>query len=341
MGRVDEAMRRAAEAARVRTPDAPSDATWPVGFATPSAFAPPPVTTPTPPFVEVSEPEPVPTASVPEATIATGPFPLTGVPPTAVSAVGDKDDDEFGPRAELAAEASALLDRMDPALREKVVVDRNMEPASREQYRRLAATLYHLQADTNLKVLMIASAGPGEGKTLTAVNLSLTLSESYRRSVLLIDADLRRPSLHKAFQVDGSPGLMEGMVAGDDWKIPLHQITPRLRLLTGGKPSTDPMFGLTSARMRTLIEEARETFAWVIVDTPPVGLLTDANLLATMVDGAVLVVKAGETSYDQVRRAIDALGPGKLLGVVLNRATERSTRYGYDYARYYLTPPQG
>jgi len=93
--------------------------------------------------------------------------------------------------------------------------------------------------------------------------------------------------------------------------------------------------------MRRLIEEARENFAWVIVDTPPVGLLTDASLLAAMVDGAVLVVKAGETSYDQVRRAIETLGLGKVLGVVLNRATERATKYGYDYARYYSTPPQG
>jgi capsular exopolysaccharide synthesis family protein len=299
MGRVDDALRRAAEAARANTPVGPADATWAVGFADASVSELPPPTTPMVTPAEIAE-----------------------------------------RRQSRGAEIPALLDRMDPALRSKVVVDPQMDPASREQYRRLAATLYHHQADTGTRVLMIASAGPSEGKTLTAVNLSLTLTESYRRSVLLIDADLRRPSLHKVFQVDGSPGLMEGMVAGEDWKMPLHQITPRLTLLTGGKASTDPMFGLTSARMRRLIEEARETFAWVIVDTPPVGLLTDANLLAAMVDGAVLVVKAGETSYDQVRRAIDAIGPGKVMGVVLNRATERTAKYGYDYSRYYLTPPQ-
>jgi capsular exopolysaccharide synthesis family protein len=306
MGRVDDAMRRVAEKARENAPDAPTDPAWPVEFAAPAPVGP----------------------TAPGASAAAD-----------LAASAATDLDEFAPRAERAAEASALMDRLDPALKEKVVVDRNMEPSSREQYRRLAATLYHQQADTGLRVLMVASASPSEGKTLTAVNLSLTLSESYRRTVLLIDADLRRPSLHKAFQVDGSPGLMEGMVAGEDWKMPLHQITPRLTLLTAGKASSDPMFGLTSARMRRLIEEARETFAWVIVDTPPVGLLTDASLLAAMVDGVMLVVKAGETPYDQVRRAIDALGPGKLVGVVLNRATERSKKYGYDYSRYYLTPP--
>jgi capsular exopolysaccharide synthesis family protein len=316
MGRVDDAMRRAGDKAREPAPVSPADAGWPVEFAAPS-------------FAETAAGSSQSTAASAAAAVADRAAPAAA------------DLDEFAPRAERAAEASALMDRMDPALREKIVVDRNMEPSSREQYRRLAATLYHQQTDTDLRVLMIASASPSEGKTLTAVNLAMTLSESYRRTVLLIDADLRRPSLHKAFNVDASPGLMEGMVAGDDWKMPLHRITPRLTLLTAGKASSDPMFGLTSPRMRRLIEEARETFAWVIVDTPPVGLLTDANLLAAMVDGAVLVVKAGETSYDQVRRAIGALGPDKLLGVVLNRATERSAKYGYDYARYYLTHPQG
>jgi len=323
-------MRRAAEKARENAPDAPAHAAWPVEFAA--------LAEPAAPRAPAA-----PDRAAPAALDRVAPAAPDRVAPAAAdrAAPAAADLDEFAPRAERAAEVSALMDRMDPALREKVVVDRNMEPSSREQYRRLAATLYHHQADTGLRVLMIASASPSEGKTLTAVNLSLTLSESYRRSVLLIDADLRRPSLHTAFQVDGSPGLMEGMVAGEDWKMPLHQITPRLTLLTGGKPSSDPMFGLTSTRMRRLIEEARETFDWVIIDTPPVGLLTDASLLAAMVDGAVLVVKAGETSYDQVRRAIDALGPGKLVGVVLNRAIERSARYGYDYSRYYLTPPKG
>ena len=83
------------------------------------------------------------------------------------------------------------------------------------------------------------------------------------------------------------------------------------------------MAGLTSERMRRLIDEAREAFDWVIIDTPPVGLLTDANLLASMVDGAVLVVKAGSTPYDLVKRAVDAIGRERLLGVVLNRADEQ------------------
>jgi len=234
---------------------------------------------------------------------------------------------------------AGLVDHMDGSLREKVVVDANMLPASREQYRRLAAALHHAQAASGVKVVMIASAVANEGKTLTAANLALTLSESYRRNVLLIDADLRRPSLHTMFKVRGAPGLNEGLTAADEPKLPLHDVSPRLTILPAGMPNSDPMAGLTSRRMQSLIDEAREAFAWVIIDTPPVGLLTDANLLASMVDGAVLVVKAGSTPYDLVKRAVDTIGPSKLLGVVLNQAHGTLGKYSYQYSDYYHRAP--
>jgi capsular exopolysaccharide synthesis family protein len=233
----------------------------------------------------------------------------------------------------------SLVEHMDHSLREKVVVDANMPPASREQYRRLAAALHHAQASTGVKVVMIASAVADEGKTLTAANLALTLSESYRRNVLLVDADLRRPSLHTMFKVRGAPGLNEGLTAPDEPKLPLHDVSPRLTILPAGMPTSDPMAGLTSRRMQGLIDEAREAFSWVIIDTPPVGLLTDANLLASMVDGAVLVVKAGSTPYDLVKRAVDTIGPSKLLGVVLNQAHSGLGRYSYQYSDYYHRVP--
>ena len=228
----------------------------------------------------------------------------------------------------------SLFERLDSGLAEKVVVDENMAQESREQYRRLAATLHHGQAANGLKVVMIASAVAGEGKTLTASNLALTLSESYQRNVLLVDADLRRPSIHTVFKVVGSPGLADGLMSVEDRKLPLHVISPRLTILPAGTPSSDPMAGLTSTRMRYLLDEAREAFDWVIIDTPPVGLLTDANLLAAMVDGIVLVVKAGSTPYGLVRRAVDMIGAPRVLGIVLNRATAHALEYRYGYGYY-------
>jgi capsular exopolysaccharide synthesis family protein len=217
----------------------------------------------------------------------------------------------------------------------KLVGDDRMLTTSREQYRRLAATLHHIQGASGIKVVLVASAVAGEGKTLTAANLALTFSESYERQVLLIDADLRRPSLARTFGIPPSPGLSEGLMQIESGPLPVQQITARLSVLPAGRPTPDPMAGLTSVRMRELIQEARQTFDWVIIDTPPVGLMTDANLLSAIADGTVLVVKANSTPYHLVQRAIDALGREQLLGAVLNRATEqhRGDKY-YDYYKY-------
>jgi len=237
--------------------------------------------------------------------------------------------------------ASDLFDRLDATLAQKIVVDQNIMPVSREQYRRLAATLHHAQEDTGLKVVMIASAVVGEGKTLTASNLALTLSESYRRTVLLIDGDLRRPALHVVFNLDAPYGLSEGLLSVVEQKLPLYRVSPRLTILPAGTPISDPMAGLTSNRMRRVIQEARAAFDWVIVDTPPVGLLPDANLLATMADGTLLVVRAGSTPYHQVTRAIDALNRDRLLGVVLNSAAINTNGSHNYYTYYHGARPQG
>ena len=322
MGRVDEAMRRAAEAARTGRPTA--DPASPVADASPAM-----VTSEVFPVESTNGHGPASDAAV--RSIIETPVPITDPAADAVlnmAASGVTSEENAG-----------LVEHMDSSLREKVVVDANMLPASREQYRRLAAALHHAQAATGVKVVMIASAVANEGKTLTAANLALTLSESYRRNVLLIDADLRRPSLHTIFKVRGAPGLNEGLTAPDEPKLPLHDVSPRLTILPAGMPNSDPMAGLTSRRMQGLIDEAREAFAWVIIDTPPVGLLTDANLLASMVDGAVLVVKAGSTPYDLVKRAVDTIGPSKLLGVVLNQAHATLGKYSYRYNDYYHRVP--
>jgi capsular exopolysaccharide synthesis family protein len=202
-----------------------------------------------------------------------------------------------------------------------------------EQYRRLAASLHHAQADRGIKTVMACSALGGEGKSLTATNLALTLSGSYRRRVLLVDADLRRPSLAKAFELPETAGLSDGLLAGDDRPLPVTQINACLALLPAGRPTHDPVGPLTSNRMRHIIGEAREAFDWVIIDTPPIALLTDASLLGAMVDTAVLVVRAGYTPLAAVKKALQTVGRQRVIGLVLNRVTSES-HHGYDYAYY-------
>jgi capsular exopolysaccharide synthesis family protein len=229
-----------------------------------------------------------------------------------------------------------LHERLDARLQRKVVVDQGMEPASKEQYRRLAAGLHAAQAASGLRVVMMASAVASEGKSLTSSNLALTFSESYQRNVLLIDGDLRRPSLHTVFGLDAKPGLTEGLLSKDEQRIPLHRVSSRLTLLTAGEATTDPMGALASDRMRRLVEEARETFDWVFIDTPPIGLLSDASLLVQIADGAILVVKAGSTPHELVQRAVNSLGRDRILGVVLNQADPSYAKTEqYGYARYY------
>ena len=214
-----------------------------------------------------------------------------------------------------------------------------MPAVCREQYRRLAAILHDAQATHRTQVVMVASAVAGEGKTLTAANIALTLSNSYQKRVLVIDADLRRPTMHKVFRIETSSGLTDGLDPAFSKPIVVRQITPRLALLPAGRPITDPMAGLTSPRVGQLIGEAREVFDWIIVDTPPLVLLPDATLLTALVDAAVLVVKAESTPHAMVKRAMDNIGRSRLLGVVLNSATV-GPHGGYDTYGYEYAPPK-
>lgn len=250
-------------------------------------------------------------------------------------AVGAAVADTVSPSAQDTRHQTPLLRAPHPSAAEKLVVTPCASPRLVEQYRKLAATLYYAQAERGVKILMVTSAIPGEGKSLTTANLALTLSESYQRRVLLIDADLRRPSLHMIFQLPNMSGLGEALKPGAAGALCPVKLTSNLSLVPVGEPSSDPMAGLISNRMRELVREASEEFDWVIIDTPPVGLLSDAKLLASMVDGALFVIAAGETQYGLVQHALDALGRQKVLGIILNRADDRTSSGGYGYYKYY------
>jgi capsular exopolysaccharide synthesis family protein len=231
------------------------------------------------------------------------------------------------------------LDALAERLRGKVILEAGLPPVVAEQYRHLVARLHHASERSNAKILMVSSAMPGEGKTLTATNIALTLSESYKRRVLVIDADLRRPSMHEIFRVPNTCGVNElllGMATP-----PAFEISPRLALIPAGRPNPDPLSGLTSPRFEALVQAAAREYDWVVIDTPPVGLLTDANLIVRLADAVVMVVAAGRVAYRELQRAADALGRDRIIGVVLNRVAEQpfSAEYGYD--GYYGAKPSG
>jgi capsular exopolysaccharide synthesis family protein len=203
---------------------------------------------------------------------------------------------------------------------------------SLEQYRRLAAALHDAQVERGLKTVMVTSALPGEGKTLTVVNLALTLSESYARRVLVVDADLRWPSLHGVFKVPNTEGLSEALES--DVEPAITEVSGRLSVLTAGRPGAAPLAGLSSSRMGALLKECAARFDWVLVDTSPVGVLPDGQVVARLIGAVILVIKAGSTPTATVQRAVADLGPEYILGTVLNRVEERRIPDAGYYAKY-------
>jgi capsular exopolysaccharide synthesis family protein len=237
-------------------------------------------------------------------------------------------------------ETSDKLGPFDPAVEGKLVLGPGASAVSVEQYRRLAATLHELQQERDLKTLMVTSSLPKEGKTLTVVNLALTLSESYARRVLLIDADLRRPSVHDVLNLHNGTGLSEAL-RSDRAELPFRRVSALLTVLTAGKADNNPMALLTSQRMRRLLDEAAARFDWVLLDTPPVGFMPDAGLLAGITRAVLFVIAAGSTPYQLVQRATAELGHDSIVGTVLNRIDEEHIPATGYYSHYYAADSEG
>jgi capsular exopolysaccharide synthesis family protein len=230
------------------------------------------------------------------------------------------------PRRRAQAQSYLLENLTEP----KLVVNGSATPLVREQYRRLAASLHSLQVERGLKTLVITSALPHDGKSLTLANLALTLSESYARRVLLIDADLRQSSLHRLFGVANGAGLSEAIQFPSRTPATL-EISANLTLLPGGQAIANPLAALSSERMRSLLEELAAKFDWVLLDAPPVGLLPDGLILTRMTGACVLVIRAGATPFAAVERAISELGRECIIGTVLNGVDDGSfpsSQYG-------------
>ena len=222
---------------------------------------------------------------------------------------------------------------------ERLVVSGTAGPLLVEQFRSLAGTLHRVQGERHIKSLIVTSPSPGDGKSHVAVNLALTLSDSYRRRVLLIDADLRRPTLHLLFRVPNTRGLSETLNEKTDEKVAAVQISETLTLLPAGQPEPNPLGGLSSGRMKRILADAVSQFDWVIVDSPPVGVLADAHLVSETVDAAILVVRAGVTRFPDLQAAADTLGHERILGIVLNAVDPLEIRGEGYYSHYYRSEP--
>jgi len=221
----------------------------------------------------------------------------------------------------------------DISQKAKLVVGPDTNAPFIEQYRRLAAVLHDAQLEKGLKTVMVTSAVPREGKTLTVINLALTLSESYARRVLLIDADLRKPSIHEVLGTPNERGLSD-VLRSDRLEPNITAVSPRLSVIPAGSIRDNPLAGLASARMRALVDDFATRFDWVLLDAPPVGLLPDAQVLGRVAQASVFVIRAGVTPYPIVDRAITELGRDCIIGTVLNGVDENSLLTPHCHGQY-------
>jgi len=212
----------------------------------------------------------------------------------------------------------------------------NSHETPAEEFRTLRTRLNHLQTLQPLHSVVVTSPSPAEGKTFTAVNLALAESNLAESSVLLGDFDLRRPIIHNLFQIDRAPGLSDYLTGRCTFPQALRHIEGMdLYLLPAGSPVKNPLELLNLRQVKSLFEELPRSFNWAIFDTPPLLFSADANLLATLADGAVLVVKIGSTTFDNVTRAMQSLCENNVLGIVANgaRASELYSKYTYYYSK--------
>ena len=214
------------------------------------------------------------------------------------------------------AELKRRVVRYDPALAGKLVVSENVPAAAIVQYRRLASALQELQIERGVNRLLVTSALPGDGRTLTVANLALTLSENFGRRVLLLDADQRRPSLHEVFGVANTSGLNDVLRAARA-DVPVIRVGESLSVLTSGR--LEPVMTLTSARMKSLVAHLADQFDWVLLDAAPVEFMEDPAGLARAVGPVLFVVGAESTPCRRVANAIADLGAESVVGTVLNR----------------------
>jgi len=188
-----------------------------------------------------------------------------------------------------------------------------------EEFGTLRTNLAHLQAERGIRTMLITSSSPGEGKSFAAANLALAEAQLAANPTLLCDFDLRRPSLHRIFQMDRGPGLSDYLLGQAQLPEVIQKVgASSLFVMTAGAPVINPLELLHLDETRGLLEILSSRFRCVILDSPPLGAASDANLLATLVDGTLLVARLGATRVDAMGQAIQSLGPNNVLGIIAN-----------------------
>ncbi|MGX1901375.1 CpsD/CapB family tyrosine-protein kinase [Thermolongibacillus altinsuensis] len=202
-----------------------------------------------------------------------------------------------------------------------------------EQYRTIRTNIQFSVVDRTLRSLMVTSSAPAEGKSTTVANLAVVFAQQGKK-VLLVDADMRKPTVHYTFRQDNHVGLTNVLTKQATLQTAIKETdVENLYVLTSGPIPPNPAELLASQAMENLLAEAYEQFDLVLFDTPPVLAVTDAQILANQCDGTILVIHSGKTEIEAAQKAKELLlaAKGKLLGVVLNQKKQKESSYYYYY----------
>lgn len=216
-----------------------------------------------------------------------------------------------------------------------LIAHNDLKNPATEAYRVIRTSIQFAQAGKELKTLAVTSCMPNEGKSITVANLAVVLTQA-GKSVLLLDCDMRNPTVHKNFNLSNKVGLSSCISMGTALSDAVQKTSIEgLYALTGGVIPPNPSELLGSEQMKNVLQRAKEQYDYVLIDTPPVMPVTDALIVSRFVDGMILVIASAEVKVEMARDVKNQLvnAGANILGVVLNKV--RSEHHGYGYYYYY------
>ena len=210
------------------------------------------------------------------------------------------------------------------------VMEKAPKSIDAEAYRSLRSNIEYSSFDDEYRAIVVTSSVPGEGKSTTSGNLALSLAQSGNK-VLLVDCDMRKPSIHKKFKISNMSGTAELLLRKESFEDVANCYNENLTIITAGKIPPNPSEMLSSRAMTAFIKEMKKEFKYIILDTPPLQAVTDAQVLSTKSDGVLLVVRAGSTKREMVLNSVDLIKKvhGKIIGTVLNGVENKKNNYYY------------
>ena len=210
------------------------------------------------------------------------------------------------------------------------VMEKAPKSIDAEAYRSLRSNIEYSSFDDEYRAIVVTSSVPGEGKSTTSGNLALSLAQSGNK-VLLVDCDMRKPSIHKKFKISNMSGTAELLLRKESFEDVANCYNENLTIITAGKIPPNPSEMLSSRAMTAFIKEMKKEFKYIILDTPPLQAVTDAQVLSTKADGVLLVVRAGSTKREMVLNSVDLIKKvqGKVIGTVLNGVENKKNNYYY------------